>query len=57
MEDIGVSLWAIVVMGGPVILAAVLGFGIWRQRARRRELAAARRESGASSEVGRDQRR
>jgi hypothetical protein len=57
MEDIGVSLWAIVVIGGPVILAAVLGFGIWRQRARRRELAAARRESGASSEVGREQRR
>jgi uncharacterized iron-regulated membrane protein len=57
MEDFSVSLWAAVVMGGPIILAAVLGFGIWRQRARRREVAPAQRESGASSEVGRERRR
>ena len=49
MDEVSVSVWAIAVIGGPIILAAVLGFGIWRGRLRRRRAAAAGRSAAAES--------
>lgn len=43
--EVGVALWAIAVIGGPIVLGAVLAFGrIRNQRKRKREAAAQGRE-------------
>jgi hypothetical protein len=49
MDEVSVSAWAIAVIGGPILLAAALGFGIWRARMRRRRAAAAGRSAAARS--------
>jgi FtsZ-interacting cell division protein ZipA len=40
------ALWSIATIGGPVILGAVLVFGVWRNRRKRGEVAAERRAAG-----------
>lgn len=40
------SLWAIATIGGPVILGAILVFGVWRNRRKRGQVAAERRDAG-----------
>jgi hypothetical protein len=39
MEDAAYPLWAVVVIGGPIVLGLVLAFGVIRNRRRRRALA------------------
>lgn len=42
MEDATVSLWAIAVIAGPIILGGILAYGVWRNRKKRREAGGAR---------------
>jgi len=42
MEDSAVSLWAVVTIGGPVVLGLAAAYAIIRNRRRRRALAARR---------------
>jgi len=49
MDEVSVSAWAVAVMGGPILLGAALGFGVWRARLRRRRAAAAGRRAAARS--------
>lgn len=53
MPDISISAWAIATIGGPIILAAALTYGVLRQR-RRRRLREQQRFSSAPA--GHDQR-
>jgi hypothetical protein len=38
MEDTAVSMWAIAIIGGPIILGLALAYGVIRNRRRRRAL-------------------
>jgi hypothetical protein len=49
MDEVSISAWAVAVIGGPILLAAALGFGVWRARLRRRRAAAAGRSAAAQS--------
>jgi hypothetical protein len=42
MEETAVPLWAIAVIGGPILLAAALAFGRWRNRRNRGRIDAER---------------
>jgi uncharacterized protein (TIGR03382 family) len=54
MPEISVSLWAIATIGGPVILAAALAYGVLRQRRRRHRQGELQPE--APSTVGHERR-
>jgi hypothetical protein len=57
MDEVGVSLWAIAVIGGPVVLAAAPGYAVVRARLRRRRAAAANRGMPAAARPQEGQRR
>jgi FtsZ-interacting cell division protein ZipA len=42
------AMWGIATIGGPIILGALLVFGVWRNRRRRGQVAAERRGAGQS---------
>jgi hypothetical protein len=55
MDDASVSIWAIAVIGGPILLAGAMGYAILRARLRRRRAGAANRRIAAAPS-DRDQR-
>jgi len=57
MDEVSISIWAIAVIGGPILLAAALGFGVWRARLRRRRAAAAGRHAAATARPHEGRRR
>jgi hypothetical protein len=57
MDDASVSIWAIAVIGGPILLAGAMVYGIFRARARRRRAAAANQRPAAAAASDRDRRR
>ncbi|MGH6899142.1 MAG: hypothetical protein ACREJ5_21765 [Geminicoccaceae bacterium] len=56
MDDAGISLWAIAVIMGPILLAGAMGYAILRARLRRRRAAAANQRSAAAAPPHRDRR-
>lgn len=46
MDDLAVPLWAVATIGGPIVLGAILAYGVWRNRRRRKRLAASGRAPG-----------
>ena len=46
MEDAAVSLWAVVTIGGPIVLGIAVAYATVRNRRRRRALAARRSQHG-----------
>jgi hypothetical protein len=57
MDEGGVSIWAIAVIGGPILLAAALGYALVRARLRRRRAGAANRQSAAPARGHEGERR
>jgi hypothetical protein len=53
MDDSSVSIWAIAVIGGPIVLGAALAYAVLRMRLRRRRAAAASQRPVARSEENR----
>jgi hypothetical protein len=56
MDDASISIWAIAVIGGPILLAGAMGYAILRARLRRRR-AAANQRAAAATPSDQDRRR
>jgi hypothetical protein len=50
MDDASISIWAIAVIGGPILLAGAMGYAILRARLRRRRAAAANQRVAPSDQ-------
>jgi hypothetical protein len=53
MDDASVSIWAIAVIGGPILLGGALAYAVLRMRLRRRRAAAGNQRATARPEGNR----